>query len=68
MPSVLYWYECPLAVLACNSLHVRAVCIWCFKHTSFCVDVFYAIFVNFHSFNHTHAHTEGVVVKSNYYL
>ena len=44
-------YECPLVVLACESLHVCTVCIWRCEHARFCVDVFYALYINFHSFN-----------------
>ena len=36
---VLYCCNC-LIVLACDSLHVCTVCIWCCKHAGFCVDVF----------------------------
>ena len=32
-------YEC-LVVLACESLHVRTVCMWRCKHARFRVDVF----------------------------
>ena len=41
---------CPLVVLACESLHVCTVCIWCCEHARFCVEVFYALYINFHSF------------------
>ena len=41
---------CPLVVLACESLHVCTVCIWRCEHARFCVEVFYALYVNFHSF------------------
>ena len=41
---------CPLVVLACESLHVCTVCIWRCEHTRFCVEVFYALYINFHSF------------------
>ena len=43
---------CPLAVLACESLHVCTVCIWHCEHARFCVEVFYALYINFHSFIH----------------
>ena len=36
--ALLVWMS--LAVLACDSLHVCTVCIWCCKHAGFCVDVF----------------------------
>ena len=44
---------CPLVVLACESLHVCTVCIWRCEHARFCVEVFYALYINFHSFIHT---------------
>ena len=40
---------CPLVVLACESLHVCTVCIWRCEHARFCVEVFYALYINFHS-------------------
>ena len=44
---------CPLVVLACReSLHVCTVCIWRCEHARFCVEVFYALYINFHSFIH----------------
>ena len=43
---------CPLVVLACESLHVYTVCIWGCEHARFCVEVFYALYINFHSFIH----------------
>ena len=43
---------CPLVVLACESLHVCTVCIWRCEHARFCVEVFYALYINFHSFTH----------------
>ena len=48
-------YECicPLVVLACESLHVCTVCIWRCEHARFCVEVFYALYINFHSFIHS---------------
>ena len=39
-----------LAVLACESLHVRTVCIWRCEHARFCVDFLCAIYIKFHSF------------------
>ena len=45
---------CPLVVLACESLHVCTVCIWRCEHARFCVEVFYALYINFHSFIHSH--------------
>ena len=45
-----FWYECPLVVIACESLHVCTVCIWRCEHARFCVEVFYALYINFHSF------------------
>ena len=41
---------CPLVVLACESLHVCTVCIWRCEHAKFCVEVFYALYINFHSY------------------
>ena len=43
---------CPLVVLAFESLHVCTVCIWRCEHARFCVEVFYALYINFHSFIH----------------
>ena len=43
----------PLVVLACESLHVCTVCIWRCEHARFCVEVFYALYINFHSFIHS---------------
>ena len=43
---------CRLAVLACHSLHVCTVCIWRCERARFCVEVFYALYINFHSFIH----------------
>ena len=48
-----FWYECPLVVLACKSLHVCTVCIWRCEHARFCVEVFHALYINFHSFIHS---------------
>ena len=49
---------CPLVVLACESLHVCTVCIWRCEHARFCVEGFYALYINFHSFIHSaFAHT-----------
>ena len=41
----------------CESLHVRAVCIWHCEHTQFCVEFVFmhCIYINFHSFIH-HMH------------
>ena len=47
---------CPLVVLACESLHVCTVCIWRCEHARFCVEVFYALYINFHSFIHSFTH------------
>ena len=47
---------CPLVVLACESLHVCTECIWRCEHARFCVEVFYALYINFHSFIHTCRH------------
>ena len=44
---------CPLVVLACESLHVCTVCIWRCEHARFCVEGFYALYMNFHSFIHS---------------
>ena len=46
-------FSCPLVVLACESLHVCTVCIWRCEHARFCVEVFYALYINFHSFIHS---------------
>ena len=43
---------CPLVVLACESIHVCTVCIWRCEHARFCVEGFYALYINFHSFIH----------------
>ena len=48
-----FWFECPLVVLACESLHVCIVCIWRCEHARFCVEVFFALYINFHSFIHS---------------
>ena len=48
-----FWYECPLVVLACESLHVFTVCIWRCEHARFYVEVFYALYINVHSFIHS---------------
>ena len=45
---------CPLVVLACKSLHVCTVCIWRCEQARFCVEGFYALYINFHSFIHSH--------------
>ena len=45
---------CPLVLLACESLHVCTVCIWRCEHARFCVEVFYALYINFHSFIHSY--------------
>ena len=37
---VLYWNECLLVVLACESLPVCTVCIYRCEHARFCVEVF----------------------------
>ena len=37
---VLYWYECPLVVLAYDSLHVCTVCIWNCDHARFYVEAY----------------------------
>ena len=42
-----FWYECPLVVLACESLHVCTVCIWRCEHARFCVS-FHVLYINFH--------------------
>ena len=55
---------CPLVVLACESLHVCTVCIWRCEHARFCVEGFYALYINFHSFIHSlqlHIHMVDVV-------
>ena len=48
---------CPLVVLACESLHVCTVCTWRCEHAKFCVEVFYALYINFHSFIHSYTST-----------
>ena len=52
--SPYFLYECPLVVLACESLHVCTVRIWRCEHARFCVEVFYALYINFHSFIHSY--------------
>ena len=42
-----FWCECPLVVLACESLHLCTVRIWRCEHARFCVEVFYALYINF---------------------
>ena len=37
---VLYWNECLLVVLACESLPVCTVCIYHCEHARLCVEVF----------------------------
>ena len=58
-----FWYECPLVVLACESLHVCTVCIWRCEHARFCVEVFHALYINFHSFINR---DRGCMSKSGY--
>ena len=42
---ILLVYECPLVVLACESLHVCTVCIWRSEHAKFCMKwVFVCLF------------------------
>ena len=55
---------CPLVVLACESLHVCTVCIWRCEHARFCVEGFYALYINFHSFIH-YSFPCGVVSANN---
>ena len=38
--SIYFWYESPLVVLACESLHVYTACIWRCEHARFCVKYF----------------------------
>ena len=47
---VVYWYECLLVVLACESLHACTVCSWRCEHARFCAEVLYEPYVNFHLF------------------
>ena len=54
---------CPLVVLACESLHVCTVCIWRCEHARFCVEVFYALYINFHSFIHSHSAALKIIVR-----
>ena len=54
---------CPLVVLACESLHVCTVCIWRCEHARFCVEVFYALYINFHSFIHSSS-KQGVIIEA----
>ena len=51
---------CPLVVLACESLHVCTMCIWRCEHARFCVEVFYALYINFHSFIHSSRQLKNV--------
>ena len=46
---VLYRYECPLVVLACESLHACTVCIWRCKNARFCVEVSFFLFFFFYA-------------------
>ena len=55
--SIHFWHESPLVVLACESLHVYTVCIWRCEHARFCMEVFYALYINFHSFIHSFIHS-----------
>ena len=55
---------CPLVVLACESLHVCTVCIWRCEHARFCVEVFYALYINFHSFIHSFKGKAGEALRS----
>ena len=55
---------CPLVVLACESLHVCTVCIWRCEHARFCVEGFYALYINFHSFIHTTTTTTTTTTTS----
>ena len=50
-----------LVVLAFESLHVCTVCIWRCEHARFCVEVFYALYINFHSFIITSTKTRGLL-------
>ena len=52
-----------LVVLACKSLHVCTVCIWCCEHARFCVEVFYALYMFIHSFIHV-VDLEAVVLTA----
>ncbi len=54
---------CPLVVLACESLHVCTVCIWRCEHARFCVEGFYALYINFHSFIHSSVHDTPAVER-----
>ena len=57
---------CPLVVLACESLHVCTVCIWRCEHARFCVEVFYALYINFHSFIHSrHSNSGNNSIRNN---
>ena len=49
---------CPLVVLACESLHVCTVCIWRCEHARFCVEGFYALYINLHSFKYVLTETK----------
>ena len=59
---------CPLVVLACESLHVCTVCIWHCEHARFCVEVFYALYINFHSFIPMPYGSKLYIPPTNYHL
>ena len=50
---------CMCRLLACESLHVCTVCIWRCEQARFCVEVFYALYLNFHSFIHRRIRENG---------
>ena len=50
--------------LACESLHVCTVRIWRCEHARFCLEVFYALYINFHSFTHIIGRGPGCLGKS----
>ena len=43
--------------LACESLHVCTVSIWRCERARFCVEVFYALYINIHSFIDSFIHS-----------
>ena len=59
---------CPLVVLACESLHVCTVCIWRCEHARFCVEVFYALYINVHSFIHSFRKFNSSLLKHKEYV
>ena len=51
-----FWYQCPLEVLGCESLHVCTVCIWRCEHARFCVEL-EVVFCAVYTFSFIHSFT-----------